>query len=70
VLGLGRSAGREDVERAFQHLAAEFHPLRFAGHPDSSLQRRAEEIQVVLTEAAHILQDDRLRAEYARNLVD
>ncbi len=70
VLGLSRSAGKEDVEKAFQHLVTEFHPLRYAGHSDPVLQRRAEEIQVILTEAAQALQDDRLRAEYARNLVD
>src|SRR5205814_2362516 len=34
ILGLPRSAGGDEVQRAFQHLASEFHPLKFAGHPD------------------------------------
>jgi preprotein translocase subunit Sec63 len=70
VLGLARSAGSEEVKRAYERLAAEFHPLRFAGHPDASLQFRAQQIRTVLSEAARALSDDRLRAEYARNLLD
>ncbi|WNZ63642.1 hypothetical protein QEG98_07970 [Myxococcus sp. MxC21-1] len=69
VLGLARSAG-EEVKRAYELLAAEFHPLRFAGHPDPALQHRAQQIRTVLAEAAQALGDDRLRAEYARSLLD
>jgi hypothetical protein len=70
ILGLPRTAGGEEVERAFLQLASEFHPLKFAGHPDHSVHRRAEVIQSLLSEAAQALQDDRLRSEYARNLLD
>jgi hypothetical protein len=70
VLGLARSAGSEEVKRAYALLAAEFHPLRFAGHPDPALQHRAQQIRAVLSEAARALGDDRLRGEYARNLLD
>jgi CheY-like chemotaxis protein len=70
VLGLPRSAGSEEVRQAFQVLSAEFDPLKFAGHRDPSLQSQAEQIQDVLAEAARTLQDDRLRAAYAGNLID
>ncbi|MBU8894345.1 response regulator receiver protein [Corallococcus sp. M34] len=70
VLGLARSAGGEEVKRAYELLSAEFHPLRFAGHPDAALQHRAQQVRVILSEAARALGDDRLRAEYARNLLD
>jgi hypothetical protein len=70
VLGLARTAGSEEVRRAYELLATEFHPLRFAGHPDPGLQHRAQQIVSVLAEAARALTDDRLREEYARNLLD
>ena len=70
VLGLARSAGGEDVKRAYAQLCEEFHPLRFAGHPDATLQQHAHQIHSLLAEAARALGDDRLRQEYARNLLD
>jgi CheY-like chemotaxis protein len=70
VLGLSRSAGSEEVKRAFTLLTTEFHPLRFAGHPDPALQHRAQQISTALAEAARALADDRLREEYARSLLD
>lgn len=70
ILGLSRSAGTEEVQRAFQALASEFHPLKFTGHSDPALQHRAQRIHELLAEAAQALGDDRLRAEYARHLLD
>ncbi|QRN95282.1 hypothetical protein JRI60_40415 [Archangium violaceum] len=70
VLGLARTAGSEEVKRAYALLTAEFHPLRFAGHPDPALQHRAQQISNALGEAARALADDRLREEYARSLLD
>jgi hypothetical protein len=70
VLGLTRTAGTDEVQRAYQRLAAEFDPLKFIGHPDASLQHRARVIQDALAEAACALADDRLRAGYARHLLD
>ncbi|AKJ01255.1 hypothetical protein ATI61_11443 [Archangium gephyra] len=70
VLGLSRSAGSEEVKRAYELLTTEFHPLRFAGHPDPALQHRAQQISTALAEAARALADDRLREEYARSLLD
>ncbi|MHB8878610.1 MAG: DnaJ domain-containing protein, partial [Myxococcaceae bacterium] len=70
ILGLPRTAGGEEVERAFKTLAAEFHPMKYAGHPDGTLQHRAQAVHDLLAEAARALQDDRLRAEYASHLLD
>jgi len=70
VLGLPRSAGSEEVRQAFEVLSAEFNPLKFAGHLDPSLLTQAAQIQDLLAEAAHTLQNDRLRTAYAGNLVD
>ena len=70
VLGLPRSAGREEVARAFQQLASEFDPVRFAGHPDAAIRLTAQRLAELLSEAATALADDRLRADYARNLAD
>ena len=70
VLGLPRTAGGAEVRRAFELLSTEFHPLRFAGHPDPELQRRAQAVQELLSEALQALEDDGLRAAYARNLRD
>ncbi|MBI3181769.1 MAG: DnaJ domain-containing protein [Myxococcales bacterium] len=70
ILGVPRSAGAEEVQRAFQVLAAEFHPMKYSGHADPALQHRAQRIHELLSEAAQVLQDDRLRSEYARHLID
>ncbi len=70
ILGLSRAAGTEDVRRAFQRLTQEFDPLRFSGHPDPSIQQRAQVVANLLEEAARALEDDRRRVEYARHLLD
>ena len=70
ILGLPRNAGTDEVQRAFERLGAEFDPIRFSGHPDASLQQRAQVVFNLLEEAARALEDDRRRAEYARHLLD
>src|SRR5208282_1671179 len=70
VLGLPRTAGTEEVQRAHARLAAEFHPLRYAGHPDPEVPARAARLATLLDEAAAALGDERLRVAYARSLVD
>jgi len=70
VLGLPRTAGTEEVQRAHARLAAEFDPLRYAGHPDPEVPARAARLQSLLDEAAQALGDERLRHAYARSLVD
>jgi hypothetical protein len=70
VLGLPRSAGADEVRRAFQSLAEEFNPLKFAGHPDPSVLRQVQQVSDLLAEAARALQDDRVRTGYSKSLVD
>jgi hypothetical protein len=70
ILGLPRGASSEDVQRAWQRLSTEFHPLRFSGHPDAGLQQRAQVVYGLLEEATRALEDDRRRVEYARHLLD
>ena len=70
VLGLPRTAGTEEVQRAHARLAAEFDPLRYAGHPDPEVPARATRLLTLLDEAAQALGDERLRQAYVRSLVD
>jgi CheY-like chemotaxis protein len=69
MLGLPRSAGREEVQQAFAFLSSQFDPLKFVGHPDPKVLERAHQLQLTLAEAAAALRDDDLRQIYARNLV-
>ncbi len=68
ILGLPRTAGAADVREARERLAQRFDPLRWSAHPDPALLRRAQAVFASIEEAAKTLQDDRLRAEYARHL--
>jgi hypothetical protein len=70
ILGLPRAAGGEEVQRAYAQLSAEFDPLKYAGHPDANVHHRARQVHEALSEAAHVLRNDRLRASYSRHLVD
>jgi hypothetical protein len=70
VLGLPRTAGTEEVQRAHARLSAEFDPLRYVGHPDPEVHGRAARLLTLLDEAAQALGDERLRQAYARSLVD
>lgn len=55
TLGINRSASKEDVKKAFRKLAAKFHPDRPGGD-----EARFKEV----SEAYHVLSDDKKRAEY------
>jgi hypothetical protein len=70
ILGVSRQATRHEVQQAFHQLVEEFGPMHFDGHSDARVRRSAEKLREVLSEAAQVLSDDRLRAEYARNLLD
>jgi hypothetical protein len=70
ILGVSRDAGGEEVQRAYAHLSAEFDALKYAGHPDATIHQRVREVQAALSEAAHVLRDDRLRFSYSHHLVD
>jgi DnaJ-class molecular chaperone len=68
ILGLPRTASAGDVREARERLAKQYDPLRWSGHSDPSMLRRAQVVLASIEEAARTLQDDRLRAEYARHL--
>ncbi len=70
MLGVGRAAGGDEVQRAWQRLSEEFDPIKYSGHPDAGLQQRAQVVYSVLEEAARALADDRRRADYASHLID
>jgi len=70
ILGLPKTAGSDEVQRAFNRLSNEFDPLKYSGHPDPALQQRAQVVFTHLEEAARALEDDRRRSEYARHLLD
>jgi hypothetical protein len=70
ILGVSRQATRDEIQKAFSQLAEEFGPLHFDQHPDVRVRRNAQKLREVLSEAAQVLSDDRLRAEYSRNLLD
>ncbi|MBL8952836.1 MAG: hypothetical protein JNK82_18800, partial [Myxococcaceae bacterium] len=68
ILGLPRSAAGPDVRAARDRLAKQFDPLRWSGHADPAVLRRAQAVLASIEEAARTLEDDRLRGEYARHL--
>ncbi len=70
ILGIPRSAGVDEVRRAYSGLCEEFNPLRFAGHPNSQTRIQATTVYTVVEEAARALEDDWRRGEYARHLAD
>jgi hypothetical protein len=70
ILGLHRAASTDEVQRAWRRLAEEFDPIKYTGHPDASLQQRAQVVSSLIEEAARALEDERRRAEYARHLLD
>jgi hypothetical protein len=68
ILGVDREATTYEVRAAFERLAREFHPARFAGIQDAALPGRLEEIGRMVAEAADVLSDDHTRRAYALNL--
>jgi molecular chaperone DnaJ len=58
VLGVDRSAGAEDIKKAYRKLALEFHPDRNPG--DSGAEEQFKEA----TEAYEVLRDSEKRARY------
>ena len=59
VLGVARSAGDEDIRRAFRRKAMEF-------HPDRNKNAGAEEKFKEINEAYQVLSDSKKRAQYDR----
>jgi curved DNA-binding protein len=59
VLGVDRSAGQQDIQRAYRRLARRF-------HPDINKDPGAEDRFKQITEAYEVLADERKRARYDR----
>jgi hypothetical protein len=68
ILGVDRESTSYEVRAAFERLAREFHPARFAGVQEPQLPARLEEIGRMVAEAADVLADDHTRRAYALNL--
>jgi tetratricopeptide (TPR) repeat protein len=63
-LGIPRTAGRDEVKKAFLALARQFHPDRFASPALSDLHDVVRDFFAAVNEAYETLADDRKRAEY------
>ena len=68
ILGVEREATSYEVRAAFERLAREFHPVRFAGLTEPHLPGQLEEIARMVAEAADVLADDHTRRAYAQHL--
>jgi len=66
VLGLDRSARREQIREAYYALARRYHPDRFRSGPLTDLLPRFEEFFGRVTAAYNTLADPEMRAEYDR----
>src|SRR5580658_8082246 len=60
VLGVAKSAGADDLKRAYRKLAMQFHPDRNPG--DKGAEQKFKD----LNEAYDVLKDDQKRAAYDR----
>ena len=67
VLGVPRSASREQVQESYRQLAFAFHPDRFGFEREGGSERASEMIKL-LAEARSVLYDSANRSEYQRNI--
>jgi len=58
ILGVGESASKEEIKKAFRKLAVKYHPDKLKGN------KRAEERFKEINEAYQILSDDKKRQQY------
>ncbi|CAI9101693.1 OLC1v1039075C1 [Oldenlandia corymbosa var. corymbosa] len=63
VLGVNRSASKEEIKKAFRDLAMEFHPDKHIESPKHVRENAISKFKQV-SEAYEILMDDRKRADY------
>jgi tetratricopeptide (TPR) repeat protein len=68
VLGLDRTARREQIREAYYALARRYHPDRFRSGPLADLLPRFEEFFSRVTDAYNTLSDPEMRAEYDRQI--
>jgi hypothetical protein len=70
ILGVGREASRDDIEKAFNLLRAEMSAPALPEPVRLELGHHLSEIGAVLAEARAILSNESLRAAYRKNLRD
>ncbi|HCF61825.1 MAG TPA: hypothetical protein DFS52_27995, partial [Myxococcales bacterium] len=70
ILGLRRDATGYEVREAYERLSRELSAERFIAIADPSVHARLQEIGRALAEAADVLSDDAVRAQYARSLTE
>ncbi|MCA3010877.1 MAG: response regulator [Myxococcaceae bacterium] len=68
VLGVKRSASREDVKRAYFALAKEYHPDRHAGTASSEIRELAQQLYDLISTAHDTLTDPQQRSRYLEEL--
>ena len=61
ILGVSKSASKEEIKKAYRRLAHEFHPDK---HSDEQKRKVAEEKFKEISEAYHVLSNDQRRQQY------
>ena len=61
ILGVPRNASREDIKKAYHKLAHEYHPDKIK---EESVRAASESKFKEISEAYHILSDDKRRSQY------
>jgi curved DNA-binding protein CbpA len=68
VLGIKRSATREDIKRAYFALAKEYHPDKHAGSKSGEIRELAQQLYDLISTAHDTLTDPTERARYLEEL--
>lgn len=63
ILGVDKSATKDDIKKAYRKLAIQYHPDKQQGKSDKE-KKEAEEKFKEIAEANEVLSDDKKRAEY------
>ncbi len=68
ILGLAKTASRDDVKRAYFGLAKEFHPDKHFGSASAEVRTLAQKIYDLISQAHDVLSDPAERARYEKDL--
>lgn len=68
ILGIARTAGREDIKRAYFGLAKEYHPDKHFGSASAEVRQLASQIYDLISTAHDTLTDPEERARYEAEL--
>ena len=64
VLEISAHSSEQQIKLAYQMRVMEFHPDRFASHPNEDFRRKLYEITKAVTEALRVLSDTKRRQAY------